>query len=136
MNHEEHEIQAAAMKALEHDHRFRWLHAIPNGGRRDAITGARLKAEGVKPGVCDLDHPVAIGKYLGLVIEVKTKNGRLTKEQAEYLLFANDEGRAIAICRTSQSIIDTCISYIEGRFEGNEPAIKECYERLNKKCGK
>ncbi len=43
---------------------LRWLHHIPNGGARGdsarsaAIVGARLKAEGVKPGVCDLFLPV------------------------------------------------------------------------------
>ena len=26
------------------------LFAVPNGGRRDAVTGARLKSEGVKAG--------------------------------------------------------------------------------------
>ena len=35
------------------------LFAVPNGGRRDAVTGARLKAEGVKAGVPDVWLPVA-----------------------------------------------------------------------------
>ena len=30
------------------------LFAIPNGGKRDKITGARMRAEGVKPGVPDI----------------------------------------------------------------------------------
>ena len=30
------------------------MYHIPNGGRRDAITGARLKAEGVVAGVPDI----------------------------------------------------------------------------------
>lgn len=33
------------------------MYAIPNGGRRDAITGARLKAEGVLAGVPDIFWP-------------------------------------------------------------------------------
>lgn len=30
------------------------LFAIPDGGRRDAVTGAHLKAEGVRAGVPDM----------------------------------------------------------------------------------
>lgn len=53
---EEHETQAACVRWF----RAAWpglrgrLFAVPNGGRRDAVTGARLKAEGVVAGVADL----------------------------------------------------------------------------------
>ena len=34
------------------------LHAIPNGGKRDKVTAAKLKAEGVKAGIPDIFLPV------------------------------------------------------------------------------
>jgi hypothetical protein len=45
--------------------------AIPNGGARDAITGARLKAEGVRPGAPDL----VFWRDAAKVLWVEVKNG-------------------------------------------------------------
>ena len=69
----EHQIQTCVMEwaegqLIQHPE-LKMLYAIPNGGARNAITGALLKAEGVKPGVPDLCLPVARGKYHGLYIE-------------------------------------------------------------------
>ena len=47
------------------------LFAIPNGGRRDAVTGARLKAEGVHPGIPDIFLAVSDQLHHGLFIELK-----------------------------------------------------------------
>ena len=47
------------------------LFAIPNGGARDVITGARLKAEGVRRGVVDLMLAKPNGTFSGLFIEMK-----------------------------------------------------------------
>ena len=60
MKDEEHKIQAGIIKAVEPIPACRWLHAIPNGGNRSAVTGARLKAEGVKRGIPDLFLPFTI----------------------------------------------------------------------------
>ena len=64
---EEHRIQAALFKWARYSAAetpvLRLMFAIPNGGARDAITGAILKAEGVKPGVPDVFLPVASGPF-------------------------------------------------------------------------
>jgi len=39
------------------------LFAVPNGGARNKVTAARLKAEGVKRGVLDIWFPVARGGW-------------------------------------------------------------------------
>ena len=61
------------------------LYHIPNGGKRDRIVAAKLKAQGVKPGVPDLCLPVPRGKYHGLYIEMKDgkkQNHRKSKQMA------------------------------------------------------
>lgn len=48
-----------------------YIYHVPNGGSRNAREAANLKAQGVKPGVPDLELPVARGAYTGLHIELK-----------------------------------------------------------------
>lgn len=73
------------------------LFAIPNGGRRDAITGARLKAEGVRAGVPDLFLAHPCNEFHGLFLELKAKGGRLSDEQKEFLQIAQVAGYATAV---------------------------------------
>lgn len=63
------------------------IFAIPNGGARDAITGSRLKAEGVEPGVPDLYIP----KW-HLWIEMKRiKKSSTSEEQKGWAAYLVDE---------------------------------------------
>lgn len=63
-----------------------YLLAIPNGGKRSSPReGARLKAEGVKPGVSDLLLPLRRGGFAGLWLEMKAPGNRPTKLQREWL---------------------------------------------------
>jgi hypothetical protein len=61
------------------------LFHIPNGGTRDPIEARHLKDSGVKPGVPDLFLPVSVGRYHGLFIEVKSKNGKVSPEQSFWI---------------------------------------------------
>lgn len=74
-----------------------WFHAIPNGGLRSKAQAGKLKAEGVKSGVCDTFLPVARRGYHGLYIEMKKPSERPKREgskggvsdsQAEFMKFA------------------------------------------------
>lgn len=70
-----------------------WIHHIPNGGRRDKTTGARLKKEGVKAGVPDLCLPVPMRGYHGLYIEMKQiAGGSVSPNQKRWLKHLNDSG--------------------------------------------
>jgi hypothetical protein len=51
---------------------YLWCH-VPNGGNRNAITGAKLKRQGVKKGVPDVLIFISNG---GIAIELKRKNGK------------------------------------------------------------
>lgn len=59
------------------------IFAIPNGGQRSRITGAKLKAEGVSSGVPDLYCP-----SLKLWVEMKReKGGSLSQKQKDWLRY-------------------------------------------------
>lgn len=73
------------------------LFAIPNGGQRSAITGARLKAEGVRAGIPDmfLAHPS--GVFHGLFLELKVKGGRLSDSQKANIEELRKQGFAVFV---------------------------------------
>lgn len=96
----------------EHAHQaayFEWLqtqripgidlaHAIPNGGYRGKSEAGRLKAEGVKAGVPDVQLPIARGGFIGLAIEFKHGDGNPSKEQRERINRLQKEGWCVTIC--------------------------------------
>jgi hypothetical protein len=98
MRDTEHRMQAAFCKWLRARGIFHF--AIPNGGARNAITGKRLKDEGVLAGVPDLFLP-----GLRLFIEMKAPNGRLTAAQEECHRMLEECGYRIAVCRSMEEAI-------------------------------
>lgn len=73
---------------LETHEALDYLFAVPNGGKRNLITGALLKAEGVRKGVPDIFLLYPSQGYAGLVIEMKRINGKpsdVSKEQRTWL---------------------------------------------------
>lgn len=66
------------------DPRWRVIFSIPNGGKRDAVTGARMKAEGVRAGVWDIFVPVQNEISSGLWIEMKAGKNKLTDNQIKF----------------------------------------------------
>jgi hypothetical protein len=73
-------------------------YAVPNGGKRDAITAARLKAEGVKSGVPDICYPVPIGVYAGLYMELKVGKGSTSDSQDDWHARLRKHHHAVATC--------------------------------------
>jgi len=88
------------------------LFAIPNGHKRNAITGAILKREGVVAGVADLFLMKANKKWNGLWIEVKIDKGRQSESQKEFELKAMREGYNYVICKSIDSFIEEINEYI------------------------
>ena len=96
----------------------RCLFAIPNGGHRNIITGATLKAEGVRAGVPDLFLAVPKHPNHGLFIEMKKeKGGRVSKHQIEMLSLMNANGYAVSICHGWIEAKGTIEKYLRGYEE-------------------
>lgn len=86
MKNNEHKLQCACVAW------FRLIYptlsgvffAVPNGGQRNARTGAMLKKEGVLAGVSDLILMCPSEKYHGLFIEMKTAKGVQLESQKAF----------------------------------------------------
>lgn len=95
---------------------LRLLHHIPNGGSRNAIEAARLKAQGVKPGVPDICLPCARKGHHGLYIELKRKKGgRVSEEQKSMIDALRDEGYKVAVCKGWEDAKNVITEYMNDR---------------------
>jgi len=79
------------------------MFAVPNGGQRHPAVAAKLKAEGVKPGVPDVMWPTARGGFVGLAIEFKHGDGNPSAEQRKRIDAMQKEGWCVAVCWTWQA---------------------------------
>lgn len=112
---EEHLLQVACVQWFDGQHRdlFGLLYAVPNGGRRDKITGAKLRAEGVVAGVSDLNLDIARHGYHGLRIELKTRTGRQSQRQRWWQTLVEAQGYKYIIVRDVLDFIDQINSYLQ-----------------------
>lgn len=79
-----------------------WMHT-PNGGKRDAVAGAKLKAMGALPGVPDL--------YIAwpghtLWIELKAPKGSVSEAQRTFAHRAINIGHDVHICRSVDEVLN------------------------------
>lgn len=74
-----------------------FMFAIPNGGQRNAIVAARIKAEGALSGVPDLFLPAGRRGYHGLFVELKVGKNRPTASQREMLEKLSGAGYMTAV---------------------------------------
>ena len=113
----EHAEAVTLMKALrmaEGRHpELRLLFAIPNGGDRHPIVAAKMKAEGVKPGVPDYAIPVARGPHHGLFIELKSQTGAASREQKLWIAALRAQGYRAEVCKGWESAYNTILEYLE-----------------------
>jgi hypothetical protein len=94
------------------------IFAIPNGamlggGKVGAIRANSLKAEGMRPGVCDLFLPVARGKWHGMFIEMKTQIGKLSENQEQFIAGVKAQGYYTAVCYGASEAIEQLSYYLQ-----------------------
>jgi hypothetical protein len=97
------------------------LFHIPNGGARDRITGAQLKAAGVKAGIPDLCLPVARQGWHGLFIELKVNGNQPSAAQAGWLDALTAQGYLAVACWGWDEARETLEAYLGGETETHRP---------------
>ena len=123
-NNREHQEQVAVIlwrdSNLGKYPQLKLLHAIPNGGKRNVAVARKLKAEGVKAGVCDLFLPVAKKGYHGLYIEMKIKPNTPKGKQKEFIRDVEEEGYLVYVCYNAEEAVEVLKGYLkEGDNECN-----------------
>lgn len=89
------------------------LFAIPNGGQRNVIAGARLKAEGMRRGIPDLMLAVPRNNWHGLFLELKVAGNYPTAEQKEAMAFLIEQQYRAVLCYGAGEAISTIKEYLK-----------------------
>ena len=91
------------------------LYHCPNGADRHPAVAAKLKKQGVKPGVPDLFLPVARGTAHGLYIEMKRqKGGRVSEDQKAWMVALTQHGYVCVVAHGAEEACDVIWHYLEG----------------------
>lgn len=91
------------------------LYHCPNGADRHPAVAAKLKKQGVKPGVPDLFLPVARGTAHGLYIEMKRqKGGRVSEDQKAWMEALTQQGYLCVVAHGAEEACDVIWHYLEG----------------------
>lgn len=113
----EHHVQVACVNwfRLQYPELDGLLFAIPNGGQRNKIVAAKLKAEGVVAGVADMMLAVASKDANGLFIEMKTdrKGSRQSDKQKEWQAKVCQKGYLYKIARTLDEFMKLIKDYLD-----------------------
>ena len=113
----EHQIQKAYFDWARLHPEAKRAFAVPNGGQRNKIVAAKLKAEGVRAGVLDVCIPLPRSNCHGMWIEFKAGYNTLTAEQdAEAKRLASD-GYFVAVAWDTMMAIEATIDYLRGDAE-------------------
>lgn len=114
----EHRIQQACVRwfNLQYPHLRGRLFAVPNGGRRDVVTGAKLKAEGVVAGVADLILLVTNKAFGALLIEMKKPGGIQSAAQRQWQGIVTRGGEyKYVICRSIYDFMREIREYLNDK---------------------
>jgi len=142
--HEEAQIQRAIFTRLAYMDRqipeLRWIHAIPNGGRRNLREAKLLKAEGMKAGVLDIFWPwprprltddlelrfIEPQVWCGLYLEIKAGKNTLSDKQEEFAEFVIAKGYAVRVSYDPIDAVEIIKRYAAGTLSGQPAADQLC----------
>lgn len=115
---EESRMQCSCIKwfRLQYPHLSHALFAVPNGAyfaHNGAKEGARMKAEGLLPGVADLILLHYNGRCGALCIEMKTRIGRQAETQKAWQEKIEKDGYQYVICRSFEDFRDAITNYLK-----------------------
>jgi hypothetical protein len=106
--------QTKLIRWADHHWFGKHLFAIPNGGLRNKIVAAKLKAQGVRAGVSDLMLAIPSKDSHGLFIEMKRTQGSSTSEsQKNFIKDRIYYGYEAHIAKGSKEAEAIILEYIE-----------------------
>lgn len=104
--------QKTLVQWCRRDSRFQYLFHIPNesiGGQGWIVRNRQM---GVKSGVPDLFYPVPMHGYHGLFIEMKTRSGRVDKNQTRWIQVLTDFGYKAVVAHGWEEARNALLEYI------------------------
>lgn len=121
-SHTESGEQIAAMDwlRLQHPKLAEYTMHIGNERKSSVYMGAIMKKMGVLKGASDLFMAWPSRGFHGLFIEVKSKTGRPTPEQNEFIDRMNGVGYHACICRGADEIISTISWYLQNGMASSQ----------------
>lgn len=103
-------------KALEGKYpELKLLFHVANERKCTPSQGAEFKAMGVKRGVPDIWLPIPKNGYHGLVLELKTRNGKVSIEQRSWIEALNDEGYMALVVWGFEMAVSAIENYMTGK---------------------
>lgn len=102
---------------------LRLLSCSLNGVRLTPSQAAKAKAAGMLKGEHDVRLPVARCGFHGLSIEMKAKDGTISKEQKEYGALLMDEGYLVYYCFDWQCAMEAILDYLSGHLHAENGSI-------------
>jgi hypothetical protein len=104
----EHEEQREFVRWFRQGYKGVRIFAIPNGGQRSMAAAARLKVEGVSPGVPDLFIP-----EWRLWVEMKrTKGGSLSAEQKDWIAYLQSCGYTCMVTKGAAQAKEMVLGFV------------------------
>lgn len=117
---DEHNHQKIVVSTIRREHPDILIFAIPNGGKRTALQGSRLKDEGVLAGVPDLMVAHAAHGYHGLFVEMKTPHGSTSKEQKTVIAQLAKEGYLCTVAKGYEQALSAIRDYLQNGASHDE----------------
>lgn len=121
------EEQIAAMDWLRLQHPQIALHTLHIGNERKSsyYMGFLMKRMGVLAGASDLLLAWPSGQYHGMFLEVKSKTGKPTELQMQFIERMNKAGYYACVCYGAEEIINTIKWYLNQNGTSSSGASKE-----------
>lgn len=111
----EHDLQSSCVRwfRLQYPTMRHNLFAVPNGGKRDKMTAARLKEEGQLAGVADLILLKRKGECGALLLEAKVKGNYQQGVQREWQRLIEADGYIYRVFHSLEEFIDIINNYLK-----------------------
>lgn len=96
---------------------LKWIYAIPNEGKHKVQYRIKQKRMGLNPGVPDLCLPYPIARvntytWHGLFIEMKTKGGRVSSDQKEWIAYLKSVNYQVDVAWSAYDAIAVIKEYL------------------------